>query len=540
VSGHNNTFNKGKIVKNVDADNLPKRSPKKAKESKRQFDSQELINKEVVSSVFLKEWPNEYIPVKPTPFQLAFCFLPMRSILYGGAAGGGKSEALLMAALQYVKVPGYSAVIFRKSYADLARSGALMDRALEWMAPHLGKTVTFDYTTKTLRFVTGGVPSKVSFGYMGVKGAEEAIQGAEYHFVGIDEVTQHHEQDVAWAETRLRRTEGAGIPIRLRLTANPGGRGHSWVKKRFGIRKNPKWSVTQGKTVGNHFFSDQPMFTGTNPDELFLPARLTDNPYLDAVEYLRSFKNLDDVTRAQLLDGDWDSSPASRFRPQWFNRYSKSGEYYRYGATEITLGGLMRFATVDVAASVREGVSGEQFYTAGGSRQSAMPCWTVVSVWATDGYYLWLLEVERGQVESPDVFTMIEKAAKKWRCADIYVEANGVGRPVASVARSMGLPVSEIWTFRDKIQNSYVASNMAKAGKVLLPEAGEDRPWLQDFEDEVFTWTGHPEETSDQVDTLSMAAKVVQGQLMPQVDEEGTFDRHQPHIMPSLDFWSQR
>ena len=52
---------------------------------------------------------------------------------YGGAAGGGKSIALLMAALQYVDVPGYAAIIFRRSYADLSLPGALMDRAHEWL-----------------------------------------------------------------------------------------------------------------------------------------------------------------------------------------------------------------------------------------------------------------------------------------------------------------------------------------------------------------------------------------------------------------------
>jgi hypothetical protein len=78
---------------------------------------------------------NKYIPHTPTPKQSAFLLLPGREAFFGGAAGGGKSDALLTAALQYVDVPGYSAILFRRTYADLALPGALMDRAEQWLYP---------------------------------------------------------------------------------------------------------------------------------------------------------------------------------------------------------------------------------------------------------------------------------------------------------------------------------------------------------------------------------------------------------------------
>jgi len=76
----------------------------------------------------------KYIPHTPFPQQAAFLLLPHREVLYGGAAGGGKSDALLMAALQYVDVPGYRALLLRRTFADLALPGALMDRAETWLA----------------------------------------------------------------------------------------------------------------------------------------------------------------------------------------------------------------------------------------------------------------------------------------------------------------------------------------------------------------------------------------------------------------------
>src|SRR3989337_968646 len=73
-----------------------------------------------------------YIPHRPTPKQSAFLILPHREAFYGGAAGGGKSDALLMGALQYVDVPGYAALILRRTFTDLAKAEALIPRSLEW------------------------------------------------------------------------------------------------------------------------------------------------------------------------------------------------------------------------------------------------------------------------------------------------------------------------------------------------------------------------------------------------------------------------
>src|SRR3990167_11138644 len=67
-----------------------------------------------------------YFPHGPWPKQRVFIDLPNREAMYGGAAGGGKSDALLMAALQYMHVPGYAALILRKTFADLSKPDALI------------------------------------------------------------------------------------------------------------------------------------------------------------------------------------------------------------------------------------------------------------------------------------------------------------------------------------------------------------------------------------------------------------------------------
>ena len=107
-----------------------------------------------------------YIPHKPTPKQLAFLLLENQEALYGGAAGGGKSDALLMAALQYADVPGYSALLLRRSYTDLSLPGALMDRAKAWLMPSVAR---WRDSLKTWEFPSG---ASITFGYLEKPGDE--------------------------------------------------------------------------------------------------------------------------------------------------------------------------------------------------------------------------------------------------------------------------------------------------------------------------------------------------------------------------------
>jgi hypothetical protein len=77
----------------------------------------------------------KYCPHDPSlnPRQAAFLWLPNREAFYGGAAGGGKSDAVLAGALQYADVPGYAAILFRRTYTDLSLPGAIMARSEEWL-----------------------------------------------------------------------------------------------------------------------------------------------------------------------------------------------------------------------------------------------------------------------------------------------------------------------------------------------------------------------------------------------------------------------
>jgi predicted phage terminase large subunit-like protein len=227
--------------------------------------------------------------VDPSSKQTAFLLLPHKEVLYGGAAGGGKSIAILAAASQYLDVPGYSALILRQTYKDLALPDALMDVAYQWWGQTAAKWKSKTYTWE---FPEG---SSLTFGYMETEKDKYQYQGAQLQFIGFDELTQFEtESRYLYLFSRLRRTKDFDVPLRVRSATNPGGIGHSWVKERF---------------------IDQP-----TEQRLFIPAFLGDNPFLDQEQYEESLALLDVVTREQLRHGDWEIDPrGGMFQRQWFD-----------------------------------------------------------------------------------------------------------------------------------------------------------------------------------------------------------------------------
>ena len=228
-----------------------------------------------------------YIPHAPTVRQSAFLLLPTREALYGGAAGGGKSDALLMGALQYVDVPGFSALLLRRTFRQLELPDALIPRSHAWLASTDAK---WSGDNRRWTFPSGAT---IDFGHLEHEKDKYTYQGSAFQYIGFDELTQFLESQYLYLLSRLRRLEGSTIPLRVRGASNPGGTGHDWVKGRF---VDPR-----------------------SLERPFVSAKLDDNPHLDREQYAKSLALLDPFTRAQLLAGDWSArSPGSKFKREWY------------------------------------------------------------------------------------------------------------------------------------------------------------------------------------------------------------------------------
>lgn len=181
-----------------------------------------------------------------------------------------------MAALQYVTEPDYSALLLRRTYQDLSQPNAIMDRAKKWLDPFTKNgEVHWNNQIKTFTFPSGAT---LSFGYLSHDNDLDQYQGSELQFVGFDELTQFTERQYTYLHSRLRKLKKSNIPIRMRAGSNPGGRGHDWVKKKF-------------------IMGDVP----------FIPSSYLDNIHLDTDEYAKSLEKLDELTKRQLMHGDWDA-----------------------------------------------------------------------------------------------------------------------------------------------------------------------------------------------------------------------------------------
>ena len=232
-----------------------------------------------------------WCPHEPFEKQRRFLELDCTVALYGGASGSAKSDALLMAALQYVDVPGYSAILFRRTFADLALPDAIMARAQEWLA---GSAAKWHDRDKFFTFPSG---ARLSFGYLDGNRDHLRYQSAAFQFVGLDEISQFEERQVKYMFSRLRRPRDATkdlsrVPLRLRGATNPGDIGHDWLVARYRIPEEPGDEIIWSKDPRGRPIA-------------FVPARLEDNPYIDRDAYEEMLEKLDPITYAQLREGKW-------------------------------------------------------------------------------------------------------------------------------------------------------------------------------------------------------------------------------------------
>ena len=162
---------------------------------------------------------------KPQPVQARFLRRSEYEALYGGAAGGGKSEALVMEALRQVHIPHYRALILRKTYPELSE---LIGKSLSYY-PRVFPRAKFNETRHRWTFPSGAT---VEFGAMHRTQDKLKYQGRAWDYIAFDELTHFTWEEYSYLFSR-NRPNGPGTRVYMRATANPGGIGHGWVKERF-------------------------------------------------------------------------------------------------------------------------------------------------------------------------------------------------------------------------------------------------------------------------------------------------------------------
>lgn len=214
-------------------------------------------------------------------------------ILFGGAAGAGKTDVLLIAAIIYAQKGG-RVIFLRRTFRQL--EGKPIPRSKELIPRSVAKYLESKYRWE---FVSGGV---IQFGYLEKRGDEENYQGHEYELVCWDELTHFDHFQYTYLLSRNRTTK-AGLKPKSIAASNPGSRGHSWVKARWidGHEPEEVWEASEVTTIMN----------GEKVEarkRVFIPGKLTDNQILMKSDpgYLARLLELPEAQQRMLLHGDWE------------------------------------------------------------------------------------------------------------------------------------------------------------------------------------------------------------------------------------------
>lgn len=238
---------------------------------------------------------------------------PEDEALYGGAAGGGKSDALVIEATRQVHIPHYKGLILRKTYPQLTE---LIDKSLKYY-PQAFPGARYNGTDHTWRFPSG---AKIIFGSMQHSQDKTNYQGKAYDFIAFDELTHFTYDEYIYLSSR-NRPNGEGTRCYIRATANPGGIGHGWVKDRFITAAKPMTTIWEDVDVT---FPDGRV-ERRRRSRIFVPSSVFDNKILLANDpgYLTRLASMPEAERNALLYGDWNS-----YTGQYFSEWKDDPAHY--------------------------------------------------------------------------------------------------------------------------------------------------------------------------------------------------------------------
>jgi hypothetical protein len=436
----------------------------------------------------------------PHPREAEFLALPDEEVMYGGAVGGGKTEALLLWLLEGVQYPNYSGLFLRRTFAQLAGSPT---SPIERSHRMFTGGCAFRNTNKVWRWPNGAM---IRFGHMQHETDKHNYDGPEFHRIGFDQVEQFSETQYTYMFSRLRRTVGFPLTCGMRSSSNPVG-GH-WVKHRFVSKR--AMETLKGFTA----FDPSPpgmVFECPNTAGKFMPSRIADNPSLEVDEYIERLRGrLGATLAAKLANGDWTAVEGAVIDADDLRYYSTAPGGRPIVGPDI-IATTRRFATIDTAGTSKQKAA---------ELRGTSPSWSVCAIWDHGPPGLFLRYVWRERVGWPALKNEIAAVLRLWGNPLALIENAHHGQVLAAelghsrlVSTTIpGMKAKGIGEATSAKYDRAVASGLlalVSQHRLWLPDSGKvdgAAGWMPEFESELLGWSGHPEETADQIDVCSYAA----------------------------------
>jgi hypothetical protein len=299
----------------------PKRRGPRRKPSSPELEKPKLETSKTSSNLVLisekEELPEEARDVifRPNPGpQTDFLSATEQEVLFGGAAGGGKSYAILADAARYLYHPDFKGLIVRRTTEELRE---LIYKSQE-MYPRIYPGIKWS-ERKMEWYFPSGKGGRIWMSYLDRDQDVTKYQGQAFTYIAFDELTQWP-SSFCWTYLRSRlRSDNSQMKLYMRATSNPGGVGHHWVKKMF-VDPAPWGQAFWARDEETGEVLEWPKghsFTGPLFKRRFIPSKLKDNPYLySSGQYEANLLSLPEHQRRQLLEGDWDIVSGAAF-PEW-------------------------------------------------------------------------------------------------------------------------------------------------------------------------------------------------------------------------------
>jgi hypothetical protein len=486
----------------------------------------------------------EVIDVRPQPGpQLMALESKADIIIYGGAAGGGKSWLLVHEPLRWVTdYPGFRGGIFRRTYPQLKGQGGIWDECqsvYRGCDAHLREGQELDAT-----FPSG---ANIAFLHLQHEKTKYEYMGHQFCYLGFDELTHFTETQFFYMLSRNRSTCGVKPYVIATCNPEPGWVADFlawWIDPELGTAIPERSGVLRYFVrVGDDLcWADSKealiaKFPEYEPDDIlsvtFIEASLSDNEILQRKDpgYRAKLMALSKIERDRLLGRNWKVAEGSQIDESWIHRYTHNAAEFEFmfqgHLYKLPISRTRRIATIDTAGTSKEKAAVQR-----GTRE---PSWSICAVWDTlelwqtkvDGIdvrlteLLFLRHVWRQQVDWNQLRQGINGELETWNVTKAYIENAHFGQALACEVRAC--PVELIGPVIEgmgdhgedaKLERAIASGMLARfeQGKIFIPRA--DAPWIQAWLKEVRAWTGKPNEVADQIDTISYAAYVSRKQAM--------------------------